>query len=69
MEDDVHLDKEEHNPWEKILMVVALVLAILFYEVFPLWIEIESAGGRDAWLQDSDGLIAKLLITLAHFII
>lgn len=47
---------------EEKLRVVAIILAILFYIGFPLLLEIESAGGWDSLTQDTDGLIAHILL-------
>lgn len=54
---------------EEKLRVVAIILAILFYIGFPLLLEIESAGGWDSWTQDTDGLIAHILLLIAHFVL
>ena len=52
--------------WSGILVFVALLLAFLFYEVFPMWLEIQEAGGWDAWINDSEAQFAHLLLFLTR---
>lgn len=49
-------------------MLGAVVLAILFYVVFPKWLEIQEAGGLETWLKDADGRLAGILIMIAHLV-
>lgn len=69
---DWAIAKAKENPvpteWESICMIVALVLGFLLYSVFPIWIEIQHAGGFDAWLHDSDARLANILLFLAHLV-
>jgi len=48
-------------------MIFALILGFLFFFVFPTWIDIQSAGGWDAWMSDTDSWIARILIFISHF--
>lgn len=49
-------------------MIVALVLGFLFFYVFPKWIGIQEAGGWDAWINDKDGWIVRILLFIAHLV-
>ena len=63
---------KQENPkpkkWEIALMIVALLLGFLLYFAFPKWIEIQEAGGLQAWIHDFDGRLAGILLFIAHLV-
>ena len=50
------------------LMIIALILGFLLFFAFPKWIEIQEAGGFQAWIHDYDGRLAGILLFIAHLV-
>lgn len=61
-------ERSEPTKWEIVLMIVALILGFSLYFVFPKWVEIQNAGGFQAWIHDSDGRLAGILLFIAHLV-
>lgn len=49
-------------------MIIALILGFLLFFAFPKWIEIQEAGGFQAWIHDYDGRLAGILLFIAHLV-
>lgn len=61
-------DNKQKRSWESVFQILVILLAFAFYGGLFLWMDIQEHGSFAAIFQDKDKMIAKILMTLARFV-